>query len=306
MKQEVIVRTISGLSLGFLGAISIAYTGFNYLFAFFSVLAYTLLGVREFYILTDRSQQERAFYKTGMFFSVFIVLCYYAHFLYLKRQSGDFLSEYHNTFVHFFYPGFSLVVPVLVLLFMTTAIVHMLSRLHIQGIVYSVSLTLFGVVYTVITVCQGFLIYSLPYGKFYILLFLILPISADVGAYFSGLSFGKHKVGLKTSPNKTYEGYIGGLIFTCFVGLAYLWVWQESAWQYPDMGYIEMFFLSFLIAIFSPIGDLMESAIKRDMDRKDSSHSIPGHGGILDLLDAIYWSLPIGYLYLVFRDIITT
>lgn len=147
--------------------------------------------------------------------------------------------------------------------------------------------------------------YALEDGLFWLVLFLVLPIASDSGAYFAGKWFGRHNAGLKVSPHKTYEGYVGGIVLTVLVGIGLLLGWQEwgpAGQRDVSIPLLEMGFLSLIIAFISIAGDLIESAIKRDARIKDSASTIPGHGGILDLADAMYFSLPIGFYYLLIRS----
>jgi phosphatidate cytidylyltransferase len=130
------------------------------------------------------------------------------------------------------------------------------------------------------------------------LFLLILPIVwiADGGAYVIGRQFGKHKFAPQISPNKTWEGYVGGVIFGTMGGglLTFLWGTQIALFS-PFYGMLIGFILSFL----SPLGDLGESMIKRQFGVKDSGKILPGHGGILDRIDSWLWASFIGYYLLL-------
>ena len=119
----------------------------------------------------------------------------------------------------------------------------------------------------------------------------ILIWSNDVFAYLVGKNFGKHKLIERVSPNKTIEGFVGGLVFT-FVSAyfisRFLNVLPPSHW----------FSLAFIVSIFGVLGDLVESMFKRQANIKDSSNLIPGHGGFLDRLDSIIFVTPFIYIYL--------
>ena len=120
----------------------------------------------------------------------------------------------------------------------------------------------------------------------------ILTWINDTGAYLSGRTFGKHKLFERISPNKTWEGSIGGGLFTILgaIVIQYYWghfsipVWVGAA---------------ILISIFANLGDLVESAFKRNAEVKDSGNIMPGHGGILDRFDAILLTAPIVLAYLL-------
>lgn len=301
--NETLKRTVSGLILLVLTLIGLFYQGFSWLSALVLTLCFALLGLREFYDLSDSPSKGRPFRKVGYFFSICIVLACYAEFLKAKAQSGHRLSQLHDSFINIFAPDFSIVTLSLLLLLFSAATLQLLYR-PLQGAIYSVSVTLFGPIYTVLTISCAFYLLTFPTGHFYLILFLLLPISADVGAYFTGRYFGKHRVGFRLSPRKTYEGYLGAFVFTYLGGIAFLGLWTlKLSPQEIGLGYGEIFLLSLGISFTTILGDLLESAFKRDMERKDSGSIIPGHGGVLDLLDAIYWSLPLGCFYVSLRQL---
>lgn len=125
-----------------------------------------------------------------------------------------------------------------------------------------------------------------------ILGFFILSWSFDVGAYLFGSWFGKHKLNERISPEKSWEGFIFGLITACIVA------WPVSLWiQYPDIkGWMA---IGVIIAVTGTLGDLAESMLKRSAGVKDSGSLLPGHGGILDRFDSLILSLPFLFIYIV-------
>jgi len=126
----------------------------------------------------------------------------------------------------------------------------------------------------------------------YEVIFLFILIwSSDTFAYVAGKLFGKHKMAPKISPKKTWEGYAGGVILTLI--LSYF----IEQYQ-PDLRGNWMF-VGFLVAVFAPLGDLVESQLKRTFGAKDSGNIIPGHGGILDRLDSFLICVPVVYLYFI-------
>jgi phosphatidate cytidylyltransferase len=111
---------------------------------------------------------------------------------------------------------------------------------------------------------------------------------ADTAAYFSGKQFGKNKLAISISPGKTWEGVIGALLaVTIFAATLYFSAVVNSLAIFP---------LLWLVATLGVVGDLFESLIKRQMNKKDSGHLLPGHGGILDRIDGLLPSLPIAVL----------
>ncbi len=119
----------------------------------------------------------------------------------------------------------------------------------------------------------------------------ILIWSSDSFAYFAGRLFGKHKMAPKISPKKTWEGFAGGVLLTLILGY-----FIES--NFPELRGNWMF-VGFLVSIFAPLGDLVESQLKRTFGVKDSGNIIPGHGGILDRLDSFIICVPVVYLYFI-------
>jgi phosphatidate cytidylyltransferase len=127
-----------------------------------------------------------------------------------------------------------------------------------------------------------------------LLMVMALVWIADIGAYFFGRAFGRHKLAPAISPGKTWEGAVGGGIAVLFIGLLVSQVFPVisgvSAWL------LVPFLL--LLTLFSIAGDLFESLIKRQAGLKDSSQLLPGHGGILDRIDSQTSTLPLAALSL--------
>jgi phosphatidate cytidylyltransferase len=144
------------------------------------------------------------------------------------------------------------------------------------------------------------LVFLRELGLIFLLSSMALVWIADIGAYFVGKAFGKHKLAVQISPGKSIEGAIGGLIL-CYV-YAFLCVYFlpfEStlfgAWAIR-FGWVPMFLMVTVLAAFSIFGDLFESQLKRLAGVKDSSHLLPGHGGVLDRVDALIPAMPIAAL----------
>ena len=127
-----------------------------------------------------------------------------------------------------------------------------------------------------------------PNGHRWLFVALAIVWAADSGAYFAGRHFGKRKLSPRISPNKTVEGLLGGLLCGLVVALAFAPMAGASLGQLPLVG------LAALAAVvFSVVGDLFESLLKRHVGAKDSGHLIPGHGGILDRIDGVVAALPV-------------
>jgi phosphatidate cytidylyltransferase len=139
---------------------------------------------------------------------------------------------------------------------------------------------------------------ALPNGRWWTLLALPIVWIADSGAYLIGSAIGKHKLAPKTSPHKTWEGYLGGLIFGVAGGIGLMLLYNNSFKAGLDISLLETAGLSLIISALIPLGDLTESMIKRTAGEKDSGTIFPGHGGIFDRIDSLFWAAPLAY-YLI-------
>jgi len=137
------------------------------------------------------------------------------------------------------------------------------------------------------------------YGQFnYIIYIFILIWTCDSMAFFGGKFLGKHKLSA-ISPKKTWEGSVTGLVFTLIA--SYLFYYFSDG----KLTLVDAIVLGLIIGIFSQIGDLFESLFKRKLNVKDSSHIIPGHGGVLDRFDSLIFVSPLIFIYLTyFKNII--
>ncbi|WP_267405704.1 MULTISPECIES: phosphatidate cytidylyltransferase [unclassified Chryseobacterium] len=129
-----------------------------------------------------------------------------------------------------------------------------------------------------------------------VLFLFILIWSSDTFAYLVGKFFGKHKMAPKISPKKTWEGYIGGVVLTLILSYFIEKYQQDLRGNWMVVG--------FLVAAFAPLGDLVESQLKRNFAVKDSGNIIPGHGGVLDRLDSFLICAPVVYLYFILEKFI--
>ena len=138
---------------------------------------------------------------------------------------------------------------------------------------------------------------TVPSGGLLLLLPLFITWASDTGAYAVGKSIGRHKLAPAVSPGKTIEGAIGALVVSVIVGWAYShYVLRPAAhldFRSPPVGAV---LFSLLVSVAGQIGDLAKSLFKREVGVKDSSHIIPGHGGILDRFDSLLFALPLSYV----------
>ncbi len=134
-------------------------------------------------------------------------------------------------------------------------------------------------------------------GSWWIIYLIAVTKSADVGGYFVGSQFGKRKLALKLSPNKTLEGALGGLFFSMLISLLICFLGKKWGHTFAKFSYFQSLWLGALIGILGQIGDLAESFLKRDAGVKDSN-KIPGVGGILDMIDSLLFTSPVVYIFL--------
>ena len=306
--DETIKRFLSGLVLTIIILITITYGNFYWFGLFVIIVFFAILGLKEFYTLyqqKDKSKQA-PFLKLGIFFSTIILFNHYANFIKSQYDVDSIIdSLYLEKLIYYFSSDVSIVPLALLLLLFSSGILQIFFYSGGSGGGRNLAITLLGPLYTVITLSYAFNLLTFPQAPFYLLLFLLLPIATDTGAYIAGNFFGKHRLNFSPSPNKTYEGYFGGLLLACLVGLGFLYFWNEYlADNAIAISYGEVIIISVLIFIASIFGDLLESLFKRDVLIKDSGKIIPGHGGVLDLIDTIYWSFPLGYLYLSLRQVL--
>ncbi len=176
-------------------------------------------------------------------------------------------------------------------------------RHQLEGIVtlQRIFATLFGVVYTVIF--YGFLLRLLyfhqqqgqPGGIFLVLFLVMVTKFSDMGAYAFGVLLGKHKMIPHISPAKSWEGFVGAFV-GAFAGAVSLLILIPH--KLEPLTWTHGLILAPLLCLTGISGDLAESVIKRCIAIKDSGHSLPGIGGILDLTDSLLFTAPVFYFYL--------
>lgn len=125
-------------------------------------------------------------------------------------------------------------------------------------------------------------------NPWYLVIQLLITSGADIGAYFAGRSFGKHKLAPQVSPGKTWEGVVGGVVLVALVALV--------ADHWLPVAALPFVLLSIGVALLSVVGDLSESLFKRQAGLKDSGSLFPGHGGVLDRVDSLTAAAPLFWL----------
>ena len=149
----------------------------------------------------------------------------------------------------------------------------------------------------------GFVAMYASFGISMVISLLAIVWLADIMAYFTGMAFGKHRMCPAISPKKSWEGVAGGMLSVMVLGLIFALCLPEvktiPGVLTESMGVIAWIVVAFVLVSLSIVGDLFESALKRQAGIKDSSNLLPGHGGFYDRLDAMMPTLPAGFLLTV-------
>ncbi|MDY6969897.1 MAG: phosphatidate cytidylyltransferase [Spirochaetota bacterium] len=250
----------------------------------------TLISLNEYYIMCERDE-GKPFRLVGLLTGASVNIIIYL-----------FAFGEHWGFHEIFNSIDARVIIALFVLFISIILIIQLFKRPINGGIYSLSVTVFGVVFFVLSFSHIILMKALEHGLYYILILNIVVMLNDTGAYFGGVLLGRHKTNFKVSPNKTWEGYLSGF----FISIIAIVITNEVIKSFFCISLFTMFeavILGIFISILGHIGDLVESVIKRDSAKKDSGTIIPGHGGMLDVFDALIFTFPFFYYYLILKGV---
>jgi len=208
---------------------------------------------------------------------------------------------YYRFSKRFFYHGFYFDFNLSEILALSLILIAVITLFKFsKELYYENGKLIFTVVYTALPFC-----FALGLPKFSssensisleVFFLFVLIWSSDSFAYFAGRLFGKHKMAPKISPKKTWEGFAGEVVLTLILSFFIEKYFPELRGNWLIVG--------FLVAVFAPLGDLVESQLKRTFGVKDSGNIIPGHGGILDRLDSFMICAPVVYLYFILEKLI--
>lgn len=265
--NNLIQRTITGIIFLVIvvGAIAIGKLGFFILFELIIIGA-----MYEFYTLA----QKKKFNPLKIYGIVIGTFIFAANYFYVNNLIGPKI--------------FLAIIPIIISVF----IIELYRKS--ENVFANIAFTLLGVLYVAVPFSfANYIVYSdkINYSSQLLLGFFFLTWSFDTLAYLFGVSFGKHRLFERISPKKSWEGFIGGTISS--LGIAYV-----ISIFFTELSFLHWAVLSVLISVFGTYGDLLESSFKRNIDEKDSGSILPGHGGILDRFDAVFFTLPLFYLYL--------
>ncbi|MDR0970369.1 MAG: phosphatidate cytidylyltransferase [Lentimicrobiaceae bacterium] len=235
---------------------------YTFWICFFGLLSYILIAIG-----ATISGAIKSFF--------FIPLVFMLPFLFALYDKKNSIAELTAAF---WIPMFSVVIPSGIMI-----CIHNTNFLHLAS-----GATIFS------HEANGFSIGScnFPLGTELLLFILALVWINDIFAYLVGVTIGRHRLFERISPKKSWEGSIGGLVFTLFASGLYC---HFKVFLPMHIGLI----IALLIVVFGSFGDLVESMLKRHAGVKDSGKIIPGHGGILDRFDAAFFAIPFVFVYLM-------
>ena len=165
------------------------------------------------------------------------------------------------------------------------------SRVPAPGVLGDVAAAVFPVVYLGLPLGAFVALHAMA-GREVVILLLLTIVVSDSAQYFTGRWLGRHKLSPAISPKKTLEGALGGFVIAPAVMAV------VARWWLPDRSTGWVLLVGLVLVGFGIAGDLFESLLKRSVGAKDSSALIPGHGGLLDRIDAYLFAAPVFYLYL--------
>jgi len=267
--NELIKRSLTGLLfiLAVIGSVYIHLLVFGAVFLFFSFFA-----LKEFFQLNKGI--NRSSVVSGLILGTGIFLLVLMHYLFGPVP----LFLIFISLALFYIP---------ILLIFTPGITLMRN----------ISITYFGLFYTILPFTLLFLLLPGTYDTQLYTGFFILLWSYDTGAYVSGRLLGRNKMAPALSPGKTWEGFAGGAVIAavaCYFVSKYFAIIVRLDW----------YIILIIIIIMGTLGDLFESRLKRKAGVKDSGKILPGHGGVLDRFDSVFFSVPAVVLFYVIRYIL--
>jgi phosphatidate cytidylyltransferase len=163
-----------------------------------------------------------------------------------------------------------------------------LLRPRRENVAWALAVTFFGILWIGLPFVHAILLRELPHGDGLLIDVLVGTFLGDTFAYFGGRMYGRTPLAPRISPNKTLEGLVAGVVGATatfwFAGLYQDW-----------LSGLDALFIGFLVAIAAPVGDLFESLVKRDLEVKDTGTLFGAHGGVLDRLDAVFFTVVVGY-----------
>lgn len=235
----------------------------------------------------------------GLVVTAFIIIGLYEFFSMLENK-GINIYKYVGMGIGAIIP-LSMIIPsrfeptknwelLFIVLALLSLILMQLKRRKNSGFLVDISTTIFGVFYVSWLFSFMIKIRYLPGGLGLLVTVILITKACDIGALLIGTRFGRTPFFVRISPKKSVEGSIGGVIFSILAAFA--------CRPFLHFSYPHLMILGMALGILAQLGDLSESLMKRDCQVKDSGRLFPGIGGMLDLIDSLFFTAPVFYFYL--------
>ncbi len=255
--SSIVTRGITGFFFVMIIVLAVVF-GNPYMYGLFGVTAIFMLY--EFYNLFNNTK-----YKPSTYIGIFIGVLFYA------------LTYYDAPLLLY-----------ILLVFLTFPVLALVELFKNNPTPFqNISITITGILYIIFPFIILTLLRASTNDYWLVLSIFIMTWTSDTFAYLIGRKLGKHKLFERISPNKSWEGFIGGLLFSIVAGFLIAYFTEHSIIKFMAYG--------LLIGLFGTLGDLIESMLKRSLKIKDSGNILPGHGGLLDRFDALLLVIPIIY-----------
>jgi phosphatidate cytidylyltransferase len=182
----------------------------------------------------------------------------------------------------------------LTLLFLAFALLFLFRVRNISDAAREIAYAALGFLYIPMLLMHLIMLRQQAYGVQWLLVIMLIVMTNDSAAYYTGCAFGKHRLYPLVSPKKSIEGALGGLAGSIGGTLLAKYTF------FPQLTVPDALLTAIFIGMLGQTGDLFESLLKRSFGVKDSGNSIPGHGGVLDRLDSIIFAAPATYYYAIY------
>jgi phosphatidate cytidylyltransferase len=178
--------------------------------------------------------------------------------------------------------------------FLAFALLFLFRIRNIADAARDVAYAALGFLYIPLLLMHLVMLHLTTYGWQWLLVIMLIVMTNDSAAYYTGSAFGKHRLYPLVSPKKSVEGALGGLVGSIGGTMLAKFIF------FPQLSLLDALLTAIFIGILGQTGDLFESLLKRSFGVKDSGNSIPGHGGVLDRLDSIIFAAPAMYYYVIY------
>ncbi len=237
-----------------------------------------MLAVFEFYQLVAASKSSPLAYF-GLIWTLLFIL----------SRNSDLLSRLEPYLDH------NLLTPLLLTSAVLLPLIWLLRQAQRKEAFISWAWTIGGILYVGWLLSYLVALRDLDEGRNWVFFALFTTFASDTAAFFVGRTWGKHRLAPHISPGKTQEGAIGGIIGAIIISLFFILPTPLTL----RLNWGQVILLGLLTSIFGQLGDLVESLFKRNMEVKDSSNLIPGHGGFLDRIDSVIFAGIVVYYWVV-------